>query len=259
MAYTRSPAYSMLPPEFPAYSETLQSVQAFDVDKAKSLLAEAGYPEGKDTSGKQLELELAVNAGDTYISFLRGDLSTPLRGQETADFIAAQWAKNLGIAVKVKALKEAEWKKGRAERTLPMYISFQRYEYRDPAYPLGTLWRSVDAKGSFSHAWKSDAFDQALAEAAKAPESEQRLAAYQKAERVLVEDVGAVFISHNSIYTMWWPHLTGIHFTPDGLQVFRPDFTRYELYIRNDYATWREQSGTTAIKDQTPTPTPGVK
>ena len=48
----------MLPPGFPAYNKDLESVQAFDVAAAQQLLSDAGYPGGKDASGKQLALKL---------------------------------------------------------------------------------------------------------------------------------------------------------------------------------------------------------
>jgi len=259
MSYTRMPAYAMLPPDFAGYSEELQLHQAFDVDAAKALLTDAGYPDGKATDGKQLELTLAVNADDTYASFLHGDPALMNRNQETAQFIKDQWEENLGIKVDVSMLSEQEWYKGRRDRSLQIYIGFHRPEYRDPASCLGTLWQSIDDSGSLLHPWKNDVFDDLSVKAGQTADQEQRIAAYQAAEKVLAEDVGAVFISHNSIYTMWWPHLTGVHFNVDGLEIYRPDLTRYELYIKNDFAKWRDQAGTTATGERHTPATPVVK
>jgi len=43
-----TPAYTMLPPNFPGYTgDQLKSIQAYDVPQAKKLLADAGYPGGR--------------------------------------------------------------------------------------------------------------------------------------------------------------------------------------------------------------------
>jgi len=84
---TRVPAYSMLPPGFPAYNEELKSVQNFDVEKAKALLAEAGYPEGKDAQGAQLELQMYSNGREVVMEFVKD-----------------QWETNLGITVNLEVL-----------------------------------------------------------------------------------------------------------------------------------------------------------
>ena len=257
--YSRIGGYTMLPPEIPGYNEALLDVQAFDAEKAKALLAEAGYPDGKDSGGKQLELTLAGNMDDQYASFRSGDLAYHVRAQEIIDFVKSEWEANLGIAVTVKELAQDAWNAGRAERELEVYIGRYEYDYRDAANLLGSLWRSIDDKGSMYHAWKSDSFDELVTKAGQTTDEAQRLASYQEAERILVEDVGAVFLSHNNVYTMWWPHLTGIHYTQDGLQLYRPDLTRFELYVRDDFAKWRDQSGTTATGERHTPATPVVK
>ncbi len=51
-------ATQMLPPGFFGHEENRVNPYAYDMDKARKLLAEAGYPNGRDSTGKQLELTL---------------------------------------------------------------------------------------------------------------------------------------------------------------------------------------------------------
>ena len=59
-------------------------------------------------------------------------------------------------------------------------------------------------------------------------------------KRILVEDVGGIFIEHEVIYQIWWPFLTGMHPDKTGNVIFRwLDIARYQMYIRNDVEEYR--------------------
>ena len=64
LAGTVQPAYTLLSPGFPGYNAELKSVQAYNVEMAQALMVEAGYPEGKDANGQQLELTITHSARD---------------------------------------------------------------------------------------------------------------------------------------------------------------------------------------------------
>lgn len=221
---TRVPAYSMLPPGFPAYNEDLKSVQSFDVAKAKSLLAEAGYPDGKDAQGKQLELQMYSNGREV-----------------TMEFVKDQWETNLGIKVNLEVLENTVWGQRRSEHAMQVYKGPYEYDYLDPANMLTSLWRSTDEKGSPRHAWRSEKFDKLVTEAGQQVDDKKRIATYQEAERILVEDVGAVFLTHNVIFQVWWPYVKNIPPDQNGNLVFRwLDLTRFQLYIGNEVGTMRK-------------------
>jgi ABC-type transport system substrate-binding protein len=215
---TRLPAFSMLPPGFPAYNPELKSVQTYDVEKAKALLAEAGYPLGKDSSGKQLTLDLFSNGREVVM-----------------EFVKEQWERNLGIAVNLQVLENAVWGQKRSEHAMMIYKGPYEYDYLDPANMLTSLWRSVDEKGSPRHSWKSDTFDEMVTAAGREVDDTKRIDLYQQAERLLVEDVGAIFLTHQVIFQIWWPYLAGIPADKSGSVVFRwLDLSRFQAYIRND-------------------------
>jgi ABC-type transport system substrate-binding protein len=221
---TRVPAYSMLPPGFPSYNPDLKSVQTYDVAKAKALLAEAGYPDGKDSSGKQLSLDMFANAREAVM-----------------EFVKEQWENNLGIAVNLQVLEAATWGQRRSEHSMMIYKGPYEYDYLDPANLLTSLWRSVDDKGSPRHSWKNAMFDELVVAAGSEADDTKRNDQYQQAERILVEDVGAVFLTHQVIFQVWWPYIAGIEPDKDGNVVYRfLDLSRFQLYIRNDVDTLRQ-------------------
>jgi oligopeptide transport system substrate-binding protein len=220
------PAYSMLPPGFPAYNPELQAVQSYNLEEARALLAEAGYPEGRDSNGNQLTLELYSNGRDVHLEFVKD-----------------QWERNLGIQVNLTVLEGAVWGQQRAEHAMMIYKGPYQYDYIDPSNMLTSLWRSTSAAGSPRHAWQSDEFDRLVTEAGSEVDPEQRIDMYQEAERILVEDVGGIFLTHRLIFQIWWPYVTGIPADESGNEVYRAlDLTRFQMYIRNDVDEWRTPS-----------------
>jgi ABC-type transport system substrate-binding protein len=219
---TIQPGYTLLSPGFPGYNEELTGIQNFDPELAKQLLAEAGYPEGKDANGNQLELTLTHSAVDPKM-----------------EFVQAQWQENLGIKVNYELVEGAQWGKLRAERAMQVYKGPYEYDYLDPANFL-RLFRSTDEKGSPRHPWINEDFDTNFDAGAGEPDDEKRFAAYAAAEKALVEDVGAIFLSHMVIFQAWHPYLAGIPQDITGRHVFRYlDITRYQWYIRDDVDDYR--------------------
>jgi len=223
MQGTMIPGYSMLPPDFPAYNPELKEVQRFDPELAKSLLAEAGYPEGKDASGTQLELNMFSNGRELE-----------------AEFIQQQWQQILGIKVNLEVLEGGVWGQRRADHSMQIFRGQYEYDYLDPANMLTSLWKSVNEKGSPRHSWINPKFDRLVTEAGRTADEAKRIDLYQQAERILVEDVGGIFIEHEVIYQIWWPFLTGMHPDKTGNVIFRwLDIARYQMYIRNDVEEYR--------------------
>jgi oligopeptide transport system substrate-binding protein len=221
---TAVPAYTMLPPGFPAYNPELNSIQNFDAAKAKSLLAEAGYPDGKDSSGKQLVLTLYSEANDNKCQYLQD-----------------QWQRLLGVKVDIKPLEGTVWKNMRTAHQMPLFINRYEYDYIDPSNLLTSIWKSVNEKGAPTNSWKNDQFDQLVTDAGHEGDAAKRVSLYQQAEKILVEDVGGIFLTHNVIFQAWWPYITGIKADKDGNVAFHYlDISRFQMYIRNDVDQFRK-------------------
>ncbi|HYP49820.1 MAG TPA: peptide ABC transporter substrate-binding protein, partial [Pyrinomonadaceae bacterium] len=224
MLETRVPAYSMLPPDFPAHNPELKSVQDFNVEKARALLAEAGFADGKDASGNQLVLEMFSNGRDVLLEYVKD-----------------QWERHLDIAVNLQIVEGAVWSAKRSQHEMPVYQGQYEYDFLDPANMLTRLWRSTSEKGSPRHAWRNERFDELVTLAGREIDEQKRIGLYQEAERILVEDVGGLFLSQSVTYQIWYPYLTGFPPDKNGNVVFRYlDISRFQMYIRNDIDEWRD-------------------
>ena len=124
---------------------------------------------------------------------------------------------------------------------MPLYRGQYEYDFLDPANMLTRLWRSTSENGSPRHAWRNVQFDDLVTQAGREIDEPKRLDLYSQAEKVLVEDVGGLFLTHQVTHQVWYPYLTG--FAPDknGNIVFRfLDISRFQMYIRNDVDEWRD-------------------
>ena len=211
--------YSMLPPGFPAYNPDLKQYQVFDLEQAKKYLADSGV----DPAG--VTIEMYSNGRDPML-----------------EFVQQQWQTNLGIKVNLSQLEDGVWRQQRAEHKIMTYRGPYEYDFVDPSNMLTGLWRSVPAPegqsepwGSPRHPWKSEQFDQLVTAAGSEVDVTKRIQEFEDAEKILVEDVGGIFLAHQVVFQIWWPWLVGMAPNKEGNVVFRwLDIARFQMYIRND-------------------------
>ena len=211
--------YSMLPPGFPAYNPDLKQYQVYDLEAAKKYLADSGV----DPAG--VTIELYSNAVDQLLQFVQ-----------------QQWQTNLGIKVNLNQLDAGVWGQMRADHAMMAYRGPYEYDFVDPSNMLTGLWRSVAAPegksepwGSPRHPWKSEAFDKLVTDAGSEADVAKRIQMFMDAEKILVDEVGGVFLAHQVVFQIWWPWLVGMAPNKEGNVVFRwLDIARFQMYIRND-------------------------
>jgi len=191
------PAYSFLMPGFPAANSDVlknEDVNKFDVAAAQKLLADAGYPGGKGFPPQQL--------------WLRNETDL---NKAVGSAIAAMIHDNLGIQVEVSNQGDPKvFMDALNKHTLPFYMVSYGFDYLDPSNMLG-IWVSTGR-----HAWKNPQFDKMIADAsAFTGDPAKRTQMFQEAEKILVDDVPAVFIYHATPGWMYKPYIKGEAFEPD--------------------------------------------
>ena len=92
-------------------------------------------------------------------------------------------------------------------------------DYPDPNNLLGMVWRS-QPRGFGRQDWHNAEFDRLVDAAANEINHDKRMAMYRKAERLLVEDTGGVFLYHRLQAQLRKPYLKGIEINKYGYSFF---------------------------------------
>jgi ABC-type oligopeptide transport system substrate-binding subunit len=225
------PAYSFLMPGFPASnSDGLKSIQSYDPDTAKQLLADAGFPNGQGFPSLTL--------------WLRNE--APAR-QAVAAAIAASMKQNLGISIDVSNKDTKTFTDAMNAKPTQIQFGMVSYgmDYLDPSNMLG-VWLS-----SGRHNWANSQFDDMVKKAAQfTGDPNQRIQMFQDAEKLLVSDVGGAFIYHRTIADLYKPFFKGSEIEKDknGFAAMHwPGFVNMSvlpssLYLSKDVPSGRKSS-----------------
>lgn len=137
-----------------------------DVETAKKLLADAGYPNGEGFP----KLELMYNTNEGH--------------QKVAEAIQEMWKTNLGIDVTLTNQEWAVFQDSRKQGAFEIARGGWIGDYRDPLTFLG-MYRS-DSPQNYGD-WVSEEYDQLIADSMTAP-GQERFEMLFKADKLLMED-----------------------------------------------------------------------
>ena len=217
------PAYAFLMPGFPASDKEgkLKDLQSYDCKAAKDLLAKAGYPDGKGFPKQEMWLR---NEGAAY--------------QAVYQAVAASISSCLGVQIEVSNKDFKVYMD--ALNAKPTKITFGAISYGmdflDPSNMLG-IWLS-----SGRHSWKNDQFEKLVKDASSlTADPAKRTQMFMDAEKILVDDVGGIFIDHRWAGDLFQPYILGDCFRkPDSIGVsawhWGNDWCWGDFYVSKDVA-----------------------
>ena len=196
---TAAPAYSMMPPDFREYNgEAMKPYQAFDPERAKALMREAGYPNGRGFPRQEMWIR------------------APTPSMQMAGVaIQSMLLEHLGVNVSIRILDRTAYMS--KLYNWEMDFGFLRFvaDYMDPRNMLDMTWHS-QPKGAGRHDWANSEFDALVETAGAELDPETRTGLYRQAEEILVGDYGAAFVFHPLTMQLRKSNLKGYTRYPDG-------------------------------------------
>jgi oligopeptide transport system substrate-binding protein len=180
LAGGEQPAYSLVPPGMPGYEAP--RCEKENVEKARQLLAEAGYAGGRGFP----QLEITFNTHEGH--------------QAIAQLIRKQWQKNLGIRIRTRNEEFATLLSN--QRALNFEVSRLSWigDYADPNTYLDMFVTGGDNNRT---GWGKPEYDQLIADAAKEVDPQQRLELLYRAEQMLMDELPFIpmyfYVSKNMV------------------------------------------------------------
>lgn len=196
---------ALTPPNTLGY--TSRSQIHFEPEKARQLLSDAGYPDGKNFPS----VELTYNNNEDH--------------RKIAEAIQQMWKKHLGINVK---LKNQEWKVYLHEvKNLNHNIARMGWvgDYIDPNTFLGVF---TSDSGDNKTGWKNKQYDDLLKKAATTVGKDDRFEILQQAETLLLDEAPLIPLYNYTTNNLISTQLKGYH------QNILDFYSYKHLYLESD-------------------------
>ena len=161
-----APALNFTPPDTGGYTAT--ATLEGDLNTARALLAEAGYPEGKGFP----KLSVLYNTADSHARI--------------AEVLQQMWATGLGINIE---LVNMEWKVYLAQTQSGNYDIARAGWIGDYVDPNSFLDMWVTDGGNNRCGWSNPRYDECIRAASETLDPQARFAHFQEAERILMDEV----------------------------------------------------------------------
>lgn len=191
----QKPAYHFTPPNTGGY--TAEVKLPYDPDLARQLLAEAGFPGGEGFP----KFELLFNSSEDHATI--------------AVAIQQMWKEELGIEI---GLYNQEWKVYLATRKARKFDIVRAAWIGDYVDPNTFLSLVTSENGNNHSNWGDSKFDDLIRQAASEQDQASRFALFQKAEKILIDEMPVIPIYFYVSSTLideavkgWYPNILDYH------------------------------------------------
>lgn len=196
-------ATNPIPPTMWSYNKSIKDT-AFDVASAKKLLADAGFPNGFETTLWYMPVSRSYNPNAKKMAeMMQADLAAI---GIKAQLVTYDWGTYLDKA-----------RNGEHDMLLMGWTG----DNGDPDNFMGTLLSCAAVKGGSNYSrWCNKDFDKLVTEARQAPDMKTRTALYMKAQEVFKKELPWVTIAHAKAFRAMRKNVKGYTMSPFGTDSF---------------------------------------
>src|SRR6266446_100496 len=203
----------------------------FDAEKARQLLAEAGYAVTKKGDGSYQCPKFPVN----QVEYL---FPTATSNKIMAEYMQAQWKQNLGITVPVRAMEFKTFVDARSKLDYKGFaFGAWSADYMDPFTFLSLYYTNENDN---STGWWDKKYVDMLNEANRTPDQAKRYELMSKAENYMLESQPIIPVETGAVNWLKKPYVKGMY--PNAGSLFAWKF----VYIEHDRAKWDYSTPSTA-------------
>lgn len=196
------PATNPMPPTQWSYNKSLKDAP-FNIEKAKQLLAKAGYPNGFELTLWAMPVQRPYNPNAKLM----------------AELIQADWAK-IGVKAKITTYEWGEYiKRAKSGEHDAMLIGWTG-DNGDPDNWLGVLFGCDAMNGNNFSKWCYKPFEDLIQKGKHTFNTAERTKLYMKAQEIVKQQLPATTIAHSTVNQPMASTVKGFKVSPFGLNSF---------------------------------------
>jgi len=164
-----------VPRGLPAFNSQEVKGYSYNPDKARALLAEAGYPEGKGLP------EISLYTNKDY--------------QDLCTFISRQW-EDIGLKVNIEVIESATLRQMMTKGQVNMFRGSWIADYPDAESFFTVFYSKNPAPPNYTR-FKNPQFDQLYEMALQENDDQKRYTLYHQMDKILVEEAPVIFLFYD--------------------------------------------------------------
>ena len=193
-----------IPAGMPGFNPDIKGY-SYDKEKAKLLLSEAGYPDGKG-------LNLTLVTGNDEI-------------QKTIAIAVQEQLREYGINLQLEQMLQATLISKQEEGVFPFWRASWGADYYDPENFMALFYsKNITPKGPNRVGYSNPAVDEMYEKALKITDFTERKKIYDEMQRIVIDDAAWLYMYYNQKVFLLQKNVEGFYI--DGLNIINLKFTK---------------------------------